>query len=369
MANNKNQHYVPKCYLKAFTLDSDGKAINVYNIDRKKLIPLAPVKNQCSRDYFYGKDEKLEDAIQFLEQSYGIALSELLQTPTKFCEHHKIVLKRFWLFQYLRTEASSLRAMEMSEGIGKYAGLSAEEFNLGIKDAVNISMHNYAECMQIVDDLKVCLIKNHTDLPFITSDDPAVLSNRWHLNDVRAKYFSFGLKASGNLLFLPLTPQLMCLAYDGDIYSIKHKKGWIEIRNKNDVKYFNEHQILNCRANLFLKEKRHAAFLHESYEAIQSSRNPVRHKMNYAIFDRAEGEYKRYKCIEFNEENAQKYEDVIIHSETIHHQPTSWPSIIQWRDRGSVYTDGSRAGYVRRPFTKNTGSKFYKEAIRTTKFV
>ena len=55
MASNKNQHFVPRCYLREFTHKSENKAITVYNIDRKKCIPKAPVKNQCSKDYFYGK--------------------------------------------------------------------------------------------------------------------------------------------------------------------------------------------------------------------------------------------------------------------------------------------------------------------------
>lgn len=37
-------------------------AISLINLDRKKLIPNAPVKNQCFKDYFYGADENLENA-------------------------------------------------------------------------------------------------------------------------------------------------------------------------------------------------------------------------------------------------------------------------------------------------------------------
>ena len=52
MADNKNQHYVPRVHLKPFTLDGEGLAINLLNIDRMKPISNAPVKNQCSGDYF-----------------------------------------------------------------------------------------------------------------------------------------------------------------------------------------------------------------------------------------------------------------------------------------------------------------------------
>ena len=55
MANLKNQHFVPRCLLKPFTQDGEGKAINVYNIRHDKLIQNAPVKGQCARDYLYGE--------------------------------------------------------------------------------------------------------------------------------------------------------------------------------------------------------------------------------------------------------------------------------------------------------------------------
>lgn len=78
MASNKNQHFVPKCYLRPFTVEGAGAAINLYNIDRHKFICMAPVKNQCSGDYFYGKDERLEAVIQHLEGRYGTALVSIL---------------------------------------------------------------------------------------------------------------------------------------------------------------------------------------------------------------------------------------------------------------------------------------------------
>lgn len=50
MAINKNQHFVPRCHLRPFTLGAAGLAINLINLDRKVLIPNAPVNNQCSKD-------------------------------------------------------------------------------------------------------------------------------------------------------------------------------------------------------------------------------------------------------------------------------------------------------------------------------
>lgn len=326
---------------------------------------MAPVKNQCSRDYFYGDDEKLEGAIQFVERAYASVLKELLASPPQLSERHKIVLKRFWLLQYLRTEASSRRSVEMSNDISRVAGISAEEFNLGIKDAVLIAMKTYAESMDVIDDLKICLIKNKTKFPFISSDDPAVLSNRWHLNDQRTKFRSFGLSAAGNLLFLPLSPKLMCMAYDGDVYNVGHKNGFLSISNINDVKGFNQHQILNCRANVFIKDIEDSSFIDFSIGEILENRNVDRHHINYAVLDSTNSEYSRYVIID--PETAKKHEEALIHTETLHHRPTIWPSVIKWRGKGSVYTNGTGVGYVRKYHAISDSRDFYKESSQLSR--
>src|SRR6476660_6741129 len=103
MASNKNQHFVPRCYLRPFTIGGVGSAINLYNIDRQKFIELAPVKHQCSGDYFYGKDPELEKAIQSVEGAYGATLRAIIGPQYSLTDEHRHVLKIFWLLQHLRT--------------------------------------------------------------------------------------------------------------------------------------------------------------------------------------------------------------------------------------------------------------------------
>jgi len=95
MASNKNQHFVPRCYLRPFTHDGADSAINLYNIDRQKFIEMASVKHQCSGDYFYGSDPLLENAIQSTEGAYGTALREILKPDYKLTDEHRKLLKLF----------------------------------------------------------------------------------------------------------------------------------------------------------------------------------------------------------------------------------------------------------------------------------
>lgn len=71
MPANKSQHFVPRCYLRAFSANSEGVAINVFNMARELLIEAASTKGQCARSYFYGRDGELERALQKPEGEYG----------------------------------------------------------------------------------------------------------------------------------------------------------------------------------------------------------------------------------------------------------------------------------------------------------
>jgi len=366
MATNKNQHFVPRCYLKEFTNGSGGKTINLFNIDRKIIISNTPVKKQCSKDYFYGNDQTLENAIQFLERAYASTLRELLTSMSQALNNNQqFILKRFLLFQYLRTEAASKRAIEVSISMNEVTGNSGHYFNLEIKNAVLMAIRDFAENMSLIDDLKICIVQNKTDFPFITSDDPVVLSNKWHLNDARTKLRSFGLRTSGTLLFLPLTPKLMCLAYDGDVYHVAHKNCWTSILDMNHVKAFNEQQILNCRANLFVKDFDNYSFVEKSFNEISAKRPKARHRLYYAVLDATHGNYSRYRVVD--PKTFGEHKEAIINIETIHARPSSWPGILGWNKKGGVYTNGTALGYLRKYHILSEYKGFYKEPVKSKK--
>lgn len=360
MASNKNQHFVPRCYLRPFTLDGADSAINLYNIDRQKFIERAPVKHQCSGDYFYGKDPLLESAIQSIESRYGNALRELLKPGYALTDEHRYLLKLFWLLQHLRTEAASKRSVEMTDATQNVIGRKDSTFRFEIREAVQMAMKTFAESMDSVADLKVCLIRNRTRTPFFTSDDPAVLTNRWHLESARTKGHSFGLHSAGDILLLPLSPQTLCLGYDGDVYSVPHKNGWTEVRRDADVEAFNQHQFLNCRANVFVQDSAHFQLVHEAFWGAAPRRPEKRHIMHYAVLDRREGEFARYRVV--NGAEAGDHEEAMIHIQVVHARPAVWPRQIPWRLNGFVFTNGTGVGYVRRAWTNGfNGQPFHKE--------
>lgn len=325
--------------------------INVFNIDQLRLIRGAAVKKQCSGDYFYGQNQKLENAIQFSEQSYAYILREILAPGFQMSDTARTVLRHFWLLQYMRTDAASRRAIERNDAL---LGVSddAQQFRMGIREAVQASMRAFVETMHIMQDLKVCLFRNRTSIPFVTSDDPAVLTNRWYLEDSRVRGRSFGLKSSGDLTLLPLSPQVLFLGYDGDVYNVPHQNGWVDIRHEGDIHVLNQHQYLNCRANIFTVESQDQP-LKDSLAAAANIRPVARHVQHIAVRDREEGNHVRYRVVNPDAEDMEAHDEVLVHLQTIHARPSAWPRQIQNRPRGKVYSNGTGVGYVREHYFRS----------------
>lgn len=346
MATNKNQHFVPRCYLKPYTQGEEGKAIPVFNIDREKLINNAPVKHQCSGSYFYGKDDNLESALQFMERSYSRVLHKVrAREYQRLLVDDALVLKRFWLLQYLRTEAASKRSVEMSNQLFDLVGADSS-FRLQIRESVLFAMSAFAKEMEVIDDLSVVLLRNLSRLPFITSDDPAILTNRWFKSDRRHRGSAFGLASSGALAFLPLSENAMFIAYDSDVYSISKKFGIATIKRESDIRAFNQLQFLHCRANIFPGSSFDSHELGRELRACKGNRIEARHELHYAVLDQVEGGYKSYRVVD--DPSAEEHQEALVHSQALHPTPVVWPTILQWRRKGFGMENGTGVGCIRK---------------------
>ncbi|MFZ5568393.1 MAG: DUF4238 domain-containing protein [Pseudomonadota bacterium] len=346
MATNKNQHFVPKCYLKAFSTENTGLAINLFNIDHARFIVNAPLKHQCSGDYFYGEDLRLERAFQTLEGGYSTLLKEILKPGYVLTDEHRSFLLEFWLIQHLRTEAASMRAVEMAEKISIEAGIDAQEYRLGIKEAVQHSMEIAIDQLPAVQDMKICLLRNRTSEPFVTSDDPAISTNLWYLESEKTKGDSFGVGAAGAIFLLPLTPNILCVAYDGDVYSIPHNNGWVDTKRKLDVQALNQHQFLNCNANVYTHDKEYSESIRVQYEKVRHLRPLAKHLVHYAVFAGSKGGSSEFRVIDRSK--APEHDRALIHFQSVRPKPSAWPAVIRRRNNGAVFTNGTGLGYVRR---------------------
>ena len=153
--------------------------INLYNIDRHTSIEAAPVRGQCSRSYFYGKDLRLEKLFQQSESLYADTIRKVSVPGYAIEEQDKIVLRHFCLLQFSRTEAAAERTALVQSDLADIAfnGNVPKDLRASVKAVVQMSMRTFAETAHEINDLKVVLVRNMTDDEIITSDNPAILTN------------------------------------------------------------------------------------------------------------------------------------------------------------------------------------------------
>lgn len=96
-----------------------------------------------------------------------------------------------------------------------------------------------------ISDLKACIIENDTNVDFVTSDDPAVIINRFYAQKVKSQSHAFG--SAGAILILPLSPKFLLFCYDGDVYNLEGKFGnFVKMDRINDINFLNNLQYLKA---------------------------------------------------------------------------------------------------------------------------
>lgn len=347
MADNKNQHYVPRVHFRPFTLNGEDRAINLFNLDRMRTIQNTPVKNQCSGDYFYGADKKLEAAIRSVEDPYGPIVKHLIAGGS-IDASVEVVLKRFILLQHFRTDAASRKTTEMLFAMRNAPGsdLPMPPFREAVKEAVQAAMRIYAKTMRIVDDLKLVIVRNRSGIDFITSDDPAVVTNRLFLQRIPNAVYSFGAKTAGALLFLPLTPSMLAILYDCDVYSISHSQRWVTIDRAEDAAALNAHQHLHCAANIYFRMWEDSDRILTEARAINYRRPEHRHTIVHAVLDQETHWGKRYVARTITD--IRDHDEVLVHVSANHPAPGAWPRFLRFRPDARAWSNNTGAGLTRR---------------------
>lgn len=262
MADYKNQHFVPRAHFKPFSVDGHGHAVNMYLLKQDRPVFRAPVKGQCARDYLYGKDGQLEKILGRIESRYANLISRLTAAQFVMEDTDCWLLRYFTLLQSLRTaeqiEHGFARISEMASFFRKSKEQHGYEWDTKNdptrEQVMRELMLAFNEQMQagVLDDLKVVIVRNRAKLDFVTSDDPAVTTNRWLLQ--RRSVRTFGSNAAGLLMFMPLGPRFLALIYDQAVYAIgATSSGWVDINRDADVHAFNLHQYMRAVSAIYFR--------------------------------------------------------------------------------------------------------------------
>lgn len=264
--NTREQHYIPKLYLKNFA--NQDKTFTIINIEKKHPIKNIPYLSQFKEKYFYDKDNLIENKLNLLETNWAKVINNIIigRYPS---QSDKNILKEFAIYQRNRTLFKSKELLEISWQSKKVK----LEIQSNIKN-INISESKWDELksmylnnctnnhivtaleiaeknLNILDDLSVAIIKYNTKNKLISSDNPIV-----HYNNFDQK--SVGYINAGLIVFFPLNSELLCVIYDNKMYKSLDEDKFIYCSNEYEVKYLNYFQILNAYNYVYFRDSNQA---------------------------------------------------------------------------------------------------------------
>lgn len=258
VADNKNHHYVPRFYLRNFS--PSGKSIDLFNINSQRQIKNAPIKGQCCRDYFYGKNPESEKSISAVEgevaQLFRI-INEQVRLPHYFTAGHFLLCFHI-ATQAGRTQYAADAINEVTDGmmreILKHEPAVTKDMlsqvKFGYDDPALISIGLSALHYPLLMDLECRVLLAPRGSEFITSDNPVVKYNQFMMWDtVRS---NTGIASKGLQIFFPIWPYLTLVMYDRDVYHFgSAKSSLVQMASATDVHELNMMQVASATKNVY----------------------------------------------------------------------------------------------------------------------
>lgn len=246
MADRKQNHYVPRFYMKKF--GSTDRSIHLLNTTSMKAVPDASIAKQCQRKNLYNSG--LEDSLSKLE-------SFIAREIYRAKGYDQVTIGLWYLFaatQYVRVPRENDPAKKSMESIVDYwlewqLGNNPEIWD---KDTSYTITGNSIE--MLLGELPSILVWMHGLRPrvvrieaprFILGDKPVVLYNQYC--EQVEHYAGLGLNRSGVQLFMPLSPKEYLLLYDDQVYDYVKSQ---EVTSA-DVETLNMLQIVQSESNVY----------------------------------------------------------------------------------------------------------------------
>lgn len=267
MPEKKNQHYVPKMLLKRFGYGEDNRQIDLLNIASGRLIRGAPVKNQCSRDYFYDQDGVLEGHLSYFEGRYASVIKDAVENE-RYNPKHFNDLAQFFSVQKTRTY-KEVEAMEQAEEklmkvrlYGKVSEEALRSVRIRPKGLPAVLVRLGLISSLYLLDLKPFLVVNKSPLEFLISDTPVLDTNRY----IRKHYPLVsinGMFKAGVQLFMPVGPRHGFLMHDPAVYTLPAPNDPVTIKTAAAVDWLNRLQYLNAYQNIYVPPAMDETYLRE----------------------------------------------------------------------------------------------------------
>lgn len=294
MGNRKNQHYVPQFYLRNFSYNKNRKQIGLFNTKNDFYYPLASIKSECSKSFFYGYDGKIEKDLSQMEFYVSDVIREIIinkSVPQKNSENHLKLLMFMALNDTrnpVRIEGMKNMFLEMGNKlleIDPSTDISKLVPSPSLQDTIKNSLSNIKTIVDNTIDLDFKLLINLTDRPFISSDYPNVKYNQF-LEWKKWSHSKTGYGTVGLQIFIPLSSEVTIIFFDSGIYKVGDKKKHLySITKQQDVDNINILQFINCIESIYFDEKaseKYVKYLHNLSLKYKKA-NVTRSDLNYIV--------------------------------------------------------------------------------------
>jgi|GEM_PF-699887 hypothetical protein len=266
MASKKRHHYIPRFYLKRFSVNNEGKFIGLYNHESDVFVQEAPLRHQAYQNFLYGEDDDIENALAEMESNvakmfYYWTEEKLLYPPSPETNGFNL-LKRFVLYQAFRTPKSGNDLMQLlNDGLNTVLKefkpdllKQMEAGTLAHKNPVLFSLFNSLKHENLLNYLDCKFIVNLSELPLITSDAPVIFYNQ--LMEAAGNYTAAtSLVAKGLQIFYPIHPRLIVCFYDSKVYDLGN--GCINCcstESIDEIHQLNALQFINSKNQIFFDD-------------------------------------------------------------------------------------------------------------------
>lgn len=295
----KNQHYIPKFYLRNFSINGKGKQIGIFNVHNDFFFPMAPLKTQGSKNFFYGYDGVVEDRLSNIEGFLSSVIRGILTNkilPQKNSTEY-IDLLAFVGLTHLRNpviiENIKNSTAIMKERILEIDSKSDVENIIPLvshDEAIDVAISNLRLIIENIRDLNVKLLINKSRVPFITSDFPIVRYNQF-LEERKWMHGKTGFGNTGLQIYIPLDNEIALFFYDSEVYKVGFNKwNYFEITNVSDINQLNTLQILYCLDTVFFNEFTSEFYIRTLFENSKKFKRANKQKSSVHKFYKTEGE-------------------------------------------------------------------------------
>lgn len=261
-------------------------------------------------------------------------------------------LRYFAYLQHLRTEAmAKFQAKAMTDMADFMFEGDAEGKAWATIDPASIpreSLEDFRKTAPFLAHLQDCIVVNQTDLPFVTSDNPAVAVNRFHVQKQRHTYGGSGLINSGYMLVLPISPGVVFVSYDKGIYAAALVgQGLIFARRPKDIEALNALQMIRSAENIYFHDAGKSDYVRNLALSYKGRRPNSWHRWNFAVerSDRSARNSSFYEVVKTPAEMRQGRG--LMHLQSISVDPGIWCSLFSFRGKPSFFDTKSGAGLIR----------------------